>query len=81
MLYSVNLPNFIDWLPLLLEILVKMCTENVCQPGCDVIGFEINLIFLIKPFSYMTKELRQKFKYLENEKTFSGEIKSIFHLF
>ena len=32
--------------------------------------FEINLIFLIKPFCYMTKKSRQKFKYLENEKSF-----------
>ena len=29
----------------------------------------------------MTKKLRQKFKYLENEKNFYDEIKSIFHHF
>ena len=29
----------------------------------------------------MTKKLRQEFKYLENEKSFQGELKSIFHLF
>ena len=29
----------------------------------------------------MTKKSRQKFKYLENEKSFYGEIKSIFHYF
>ena len=29
----------------------------------------------------MTKKSRQKFKYLENEKSFYGEIKSIFHFF
>ena len=28
---------------------VNMCIANVCQPGCDAINFEINLIFLIKP--------------------------------
>ena len=28
----------------------------VCLPGCDVMNFEIKLIFLIKPFFvYMTK--------------------------
>ena len=32
--------------------------------------FEINLIFLIKSFFYMTRESQQKFKYLENEKSF-----------
>ena len=29
----------------------------------------------------MTKKSRQKLKYLENEKNFEGEIKSIFHHF
>ena len=27
-----------------------MCTAIVCKPGCDVMNFEVNLIFLIKPF-------------------------------
>ena len=39
----------------------------VLEPGCDVINFEINLIFLIKLFFFMTKRSRQKLKYLENE--------------
>ena len=30
---------------------------------------------LMKPFFYMTKTSRQKFKYLENENSFQGEIK------
>ena len=37
-----------------------------------------NIIFLIKPFWYMTKTSRQKLKYLENRKNFWGKIKSIF---
>ena len=45
------------------------------------LDFEINLIFLIEPFSYMTKKWKKKSKYLENKKSFKGEIKSIFHLF
>ena len=36
------------------------------------------MIFLIKPFCYMTKKSRQKFKYLENKKSFWGEIKKNF---
>ena len=52
-LNSINWPSFIAWLPLLLEILVNRCIAIVCWPGCDVIEFEIDLIFLIKPFSYM----------------------------
>ena len=78
MLYSVNWPNS---LPLLLEILLNMRIAIVYEPGSDVINFEINLIFLIKPFSYMTKKSREKFKYLANEKSFQGEIECIFHLF
>ena len=41
----------------------------------------MKLTFLIKWFCYMTKKSRQKFKYLENEKSFSGEMKSISHHF
>ena len=56
-----------------------MCLTIVCFSGCDVINFEIILIPPIKPFFYMTKTSRQKYKYLENEKSFYGETKSIFH--
>ena len=55
-----------------------MHIEIVCYPGSDVINFEINLIFLIKALLYMTKMSRQKLKYLEKEKSFSGEIKKHF---
>ena len=41
-------------------------------------NFEINLIFPIKQFYYMTKKSRKKIKYLENDKSFWGEIRSIF---
>ena len=59
MLYSINWPNFIIWLfLLLLEILINMCIAIVCEPGCNVINFEINLIFLIQSFFYMTPKSR-----------------------
>ena len=61
MLYSINISNFLVWLPLLIEILGNMCIEIACFPYGDVINFEINLIFLIMPFFYMTKnKTRQK---------------------
>ena len=41
-----NWPSFFVWLPSLREILGSMCIAIVCLPGCDVINFEINLIFL-----------------------------------
>ena len=39
--------------------------------------FEISLIFLIEPFFLTDKKVITKIKYLENEKSFWGEIKSI----
>ena len=50
LLYSINWPNFIVWLHLLCEILGNMCIAIVCKPGCDIMNFGVNLIFLIKPF-------------------------------
>ena len=55
MLYSINWPNFLVWLPLILEILINICIAIAIESGCDVKNFEINLIFLIKSFFYMTK--------------------------
>ena len=60
MLYSINCPNFIVWLPLLLEILSNMCIAIICYPGCDVMDFEINLIFLIEPFFLHDKKVMTK---------------------
>ena len=74
--YSINWPNFIEWLLSVRTILSNMCI--VWYPGCDVMNFKINLIFLIKPFFYMTKKSRQKCKHLENEKSFRDEIKKHF---
>ena len=37
--------------------------------------------FLSSRFSYMTKMSRQKFQYLQNEKSFHDEMKNIFHHF
>ena len=48
----------------------KNHAEFVCFPSCEVMNFEINLIFLIKPFFCMTKMSRQKFKYLEKKQSF-----------
>ena len=61
LLYFINWQNFIVWCHLLLKMLGNMYISIICFPGCDV---------LIKPFSYMAKKLRKKFKYLENEKNF-----------
>ena len=47
-----------------------MCIAIVCFPGCDVINFETNFIFLIKQLFWMAKKSRQKSKHLENKKSF-----------
>ena len=67
-LHSINWSNFIVYLPLLLAVMGYMCIAIVCFPSCDVINVEINLIFLIKPFFYMTEKSRQKFKYFVKTK-------------
>ena len=48
LLYFINWLNFIVWLPLLLEIFGEICISIVCFSSCDVMNFEINLIFLLK---------------------------------
>ena len=66
--YFINWPDFIVWLPLIRGMLDNICVLIVCQPGCDVISFEINLIFLIRLFFYMTKKSKQNvINYVINE--------------
>ena len=77
-LHSINWPYFIVWVPLLLEILGNVY-YNCLLTKLWRHKMWSELIFLDKPFCYMTKRSRQKLKYLENKKSFSGEIKSIFH--
>ena len=86
LLYSINGPNFIVWLPLLRGILGNLHTVIVCWSGSDVINFETNVIFLIKLFflhdqkvkikiqiSWTRKELLRR-----NKKPFSSHFKG-FH--
>ena len=80
-LHCFNWPNLIAWSSLRHKILGIMYITIVCFPSCNVMNFEINLIFQIKPFLYMSKKSRQKFKCLENEKGFWDELKRIFHHF
>ena len=55
MFYSINKPNFIAWLPLLLETLENKCIVIIFFPVYDLINFENNLSFPIKLFFYMPK--------------------------
>ena len=77
-LYSINWANLIIWLPLHLEIFGNICIANVYEPVCDVMNFDVNLIFPTKPLLYLMKKSQQKLKYLVNKKSFKGEITRIF---
>ena len=70
LLCSINWRNFTVWLPFLCEILGNMCIAIVCKPGCDVMNFEANLIFIIKLFFLHKQNFVTKLKYLEKEKNF-----------
>ena len=43
LLYSINCPNFITYLSIVLEILGCMCIEIISCPVCDVINFAIKV--------------------------------------
>ena len=60
LLYSINPSSFIVWLPLLREILGDMCIVIVWKPDCDVMTFEVNLTFLIKPFFLQDQKVMTK---------------------
>ena len=68
-------------LSLIREKLSNICVAILYEPGCDVINFKSNLIFPIKPFFLHAEKVKTKIKYLENERSFSDETNSIFHLF
>ena len=59
----------------------NMCVVIISFLACGVINFEINPSFLIKPPSNMTKNSEQKFKHLQDKKSFLCEIKSSLHHF
>ena len=81
MIYSINWRNFIVWLSLLLEILDNVCIAILCFQGFDAINFEIDLIFLIKSFFYLSKKSWRASKYLENKKAFKVKAKAFFITF
>ena len=59
--------DILHWLSLLLEVLGNMC---ISLSVCYVKSFEINFSFLFRPFFNMTRKSLQKFKNLENDKSF-----------
>ena len=47
-----------------------MCIAVIYNPGCDAMNFEVNVIFLIKPFFLHDQKVVTKYKYLESENRF-----------
>ena len=70
MLYSMNWPNVIVWLLLLLEVLGNVCIAIVCFPRWDVIYFKINLIVIIRLFLFMTNKSHKNLNILRTKRDF-----------
>ena len=47
-----------------------MCIDPTFQPDCDVINFEVHLIFPGKPFFLHHQNIKTKYLYRENKKSF-----------
>ena len=81
MLHSISWPNFIAWFPLLFEILGNMCIAIVCYPGCEVMDFEINFIFLIEPFFVHDQKAMTKTNILRTKRAFKVKLKAFWKSF
>ena len=62
-LCSINWPNFIVCLPILLELLGNMCIGMVCSSGYDVINFEINLAFVFMSTAKIAENITNTLNY------------------
>ena len=56
--YIYELTKFHCLISFILWDIANMCIAIAYFLGCDVITFTINLIFLIKPFFYMTRKTK-----------------------
>ena len=81
LLYSINWPHFIAWLPLLCEILGNMFIAIVCKSRCDVmVDFKVNLtnqaIFPTWP-----KSRDKSLNMLRTKRAFRMKLKTFFIIF
>ena len=58
-----------------------MCIVIVYLPSFDVINFEIDFWFLIKPFFVHDQKFKTKTQIFENEKSFQDKVKKHFSSF
>ena len=68
-------------LPNCLYFLWYVHCNYYCLPFYELMNFEINVNFLIKPFSYMTKMWGQKLKYWKKKIAFQMKWKTFFIIF
>ena len=80
-LYFINWSNAIVWLPLIFEILGNICIVISYCLICDVINFEINHGFFIKPFFHITKRSGQNINISGTKRAFNMNIKAFFIIF
>ena len=83
LLYSINWPNFIVWLPLVWEIWATCVLQLFVNQVVTSWILKLTLSFssIIFPFFLHDQLPWQKLKYLENGKSIYHEIKNIFHHF
>ena len=79
--FSLIIYHYLKHFILLLSLLGNRFSVIVSQPCCEIVDFEIDLIFLFKTFFLHDQKSRQKFEYLDNEKNFLDEIKNVFNCF
>ena len=58
-----------------------MCITIVCQPGCDVIRFEVNLTFLLSRFATWPKSQDKNLNILRTKRSSEVKQKAIFIIF
>ena len=80
-LHSINWSNFSVWLLLTFAILGNISIAIVCWSGCDIINFEINFIFPIKPFFVCDQNVETKIQRTWERKQFLRRNKNYFSSF
>ena len=69
-LHSIKWPKFIICLSFLVEILGSMCIVIICYSGCQVINFEVNLIFPVIHLFTRPKTQDKNLKILKTKRVF-----------
>ena len=80
-LYSINWPNFIVWLPVFCEILSNIIIVIICFQDYDLINLDIDLNFLITSFSCIIKSQDKNLNIFKTKRVFKAKKKKHFSPF